>query len=141
MKTLPSLIGTSSFVDRKWIYTAITRATDFKNVVFYKAQKDDYDERILGAYLWQKVQNYKRQDKKAGRSIEVDNFVDRDWLQSQFGKRCSRCGDCFRFDIKNGKVVDCNLTANREDPNECHHKNNLTPLCIACNPQLAQWEQ
>ena len=108
---------------------------------FFKGQKDDYDPRVLNRYLDFKIENYKDQDVKAGRSIDVDNFVDRNWFINQFGKQCGRCGDCFKFDIKCGKVVDCNLTANREDNTECHHTNNLTPLCITCNTKLAQWAQ
>ena len=103
------------FVDRTWIYTAITRATDFKNVAFYKGQKDDYDARVLRRYLGFKIESYKEQDIKAGRSIDDDNFVDCNWFINQVGKSCSRCGDCFKFDISHGKVTDCNLTANRID--------------------------
>ena len=129
------------FVDRKWIYTAITRAENFKNVFFYKGQKDDYDARVLRKYLGFKIENYKQQDEKAGRSINVDNFVDCNWFINQFGKACPRCGDCFKFDINNGKVVDCNLTANRIDVSECHHLNNVNPLCTVCNRKLAQSDQ
>ena len=129
------------FVDRKWIYTAITRAENFKTIFFYKGQKDDYDPRVLNRYLGFKLDSYTEQDEKTGRSIDVDNVVDNEWFINQFGKTCSRCGDCFKFDIKCGKVADCNLTANRIDNTECHHKNNLTPLCITCNQKLAQWAQ
>ena len=87
------------FVDRKWIYTAITRAENFKNVFFYKGQKDDYDPRVLNRYLDSMMENYKEQDVKAGRSIDSNNFVDRSWFINQFGKQCGRCGDCFKFDL------------------------------------------
>ena len=49
------------FVSRKWLYTAITRATELKNVFFYdpKVATADYDEAILDKYLAKKVDNYK----------------------------------------------------------------------------------
>ena len=49
------------WASRKWIYTAVTRATELKNVVFYdpKEASADYDEELLNKYLDKKVQNYK----------------------------------------------------------------------------------
>ena len=117
------------------------QSRELSELVAYKGQTDDYDARVLRRYLGFKIENYKQQDEKAGRSIKVDNFVDCNWFINQFGKACPRCGDCFKFDINNGKVVDCNLTANRIDVSECHHFNNVNPLCAVCNQKLAQWEQ
>ena len=56
-------------VDRKWIWTAITRARDLKKVFFH-----DYDESAehrekMMQYLQKKIDNYKYQDKRATRQI------------------------------------------------------------------------
>ncbi len=68
----------------------------------------------------------------------TENFVTPAWLNAQFGKVCHECGDCFRFDIK-GKVVESNLTAERIDNVECHHLNNIVPLCVTCNQRKSCW--
>ena len=137
---LPYLIGTTTLLIANGFTPQLPEQRTLRTC-FYKGQKDDYDARVLRKYLGFKIENYKQQDEKAGRSIKVENFVDCPWLVHHFGKAISRCGDCFKFDINNGKVVDCNLTANRIDVSECHHLNNVNPLCIVCNQKLAQWEQ
>ena len=101
------------FVNRKWLYTSVTRATELKNVFFFTEPKTDYDETVLDKYLTRKVENYKKQDLQHGRPV-TENYVTESWLKAQFGKVCHDCGDCFRFDIKDGKV-DSNLTADRVD--------------------------
>jgi hypothetical protein len=125
------------FVNRKWIYTCATRATELKNVVFFDGSNDDFDESMLDKYLDKKVQNYKKQDHQHQRTI-TENYVTADWLKSQFGKTCQDCGDCLRFDIKDGKV-ESNLSADRVDNSECHHINNIVPLCVSCNQRKSCW--
>ena len=128
------------FVNRKWLYTAITRATELGNVVFFTGQDDTFDEELLNKYLDTKVLNYKRQDKDANRALDHSNFITRDWLKSQFGKTgCGEgCGDCLRFEVKYGKI-ESNLSANRLDNDAPHHINNCVPLCVSCNQKLAPW--
>ena len=92
---------------------------------------------VLDNYLAKKVENYKQQDLQHGGPI-TDNYVNEAWLKGQFGKICHDCGDCFRFDIK-GKVVESNLSADRVDNDECHHLNNIVPLCVTCNQRKSCW--
>ena len=125
------------FVNRKWIYTAVTRATELKNDFFFSGATAEYDETVLDNYLVKKVETYKKQDLQHGRPL-TDNFVTPAWLKAQFGKVCHDCGDCFRFDIK-GKVVESNLSADRVDNSECHHLNNIVPLCVSCNQRKSCW--
>ena len=59
-------------VNRKWIYTAVTRATELKNVAFYNYTEGETTARefyYLDKYLKKKVDGYKQQDTKAGRHI------------------------------------------------------------------------
>ncbi len=125
------------FVNRKWVYTAVTRATELKNVVFFNGSSDELDEVALDRYLAKKVENYRKQDLNHKRAV-TENFVTPSWLKDQFGKVCSDCGDCFRFDIKDGKV-ESNLSADRVDNDECHHLNNIVPLCVSCNQRKSCW--
>ena len=86
-------------MNRKWIYTAVTRATELDNVFFFAGPSEEHDETVLDKYLAKKVEHYKKQDLQHNRPL-TDNFVTPAWLKSQFGKVCHDCGDCFRFDIK-----------------------------------------
>ena len=76
-------------MNRKWLYTSVTRATELKNVFFFnpKDSSHDFDEEILDKYLAEKVENYKKQDHNHGRVI-TDNYITPDWLKAQFGKVC-----------------------------------------------------
>ena len=103
----------------------------------FDGSNDDFDESMLDKYLERKVQNYKKQDHQHQRTI-TENYVTADWLKSQFGKTCQDCGDCLRFDIKDGKV-ESNLSADRCDNSEGHHLNNIVPLCVSCNQRKSCW--
>ena len=126
------------FVNRKWLYTAVTRATELKNVFFHSGKGQDYDDKVLNKYLDFKVQHYKRQDKDARRKISATNFITVQWLKDQFGKACPGCGDCLAFEIKNGRV-ESNLTADRFDNDLDHNLDNITPLCCTCNQRKSKW--
>ena len=55
----------SPYVDRKFVYTAITRATDLKNVTIFEADAEDIEiqcENKFKLYLNQKIAGYARQD-------------------------------------------------------------------------------
>ena len=123
-------------VDRKWIYTAVTRATELKNVFFIDCEQDEEDTR-LNKYLEMKINNYKKQD--AGRKIDNQSYVNIDWFKRQFGKDCPMCGDGLTYDIEDGKMVS-NLTANRIDNNRSHQLDNIEPMCCYCNTCLGNRE-
>ena len=123
---------------RKWLYTAVTRATSLNNVWLFDGQEsNEIDDEIFNNYLNMKIFNYRKQDMKAGRPIP-DNFITKEWLKQQFGKTCSDCGDCFAYEFCDGKV-ESNLSADRIDCNEAHHLNNITPLCVTCNQRKSCW--
>ena len=124
-------------MNRKWIYTAVTRATELKNVLFFAGSTGDHDEAVLDKYLSKKVDVYKKQDIQRKRVL-TDNYVTGEWLKGQVGKVCHDCGDRLRFDIKDGRV-EPNLTADRVDNDECHHINNIVPLCVTCNQRKSCW--
>ena len=106
-------------------------------MLFFDAPPSDYDEGVLDKYLNKKVENYRKQDLQHGRLV-TDNFITPAWLKAQFGKVCHDCGDCFRFDLKDGRV-ESNLSADRVDNDECHHLNNIVPLCVSCNQRKSCW--
>ena len=128
-------------VNPKWIYTAITRATNLKNVYFYDGKlksDDENEEQMLNKYLGLKIANYVKQYLEHGREI-TNNYITPDWLKQQFGKTCSDCGDCLRYDIEGYKVIS-NLTTYSVDNSECHHLNHVVPLCCTCNQRASCWK-
>ena len=133
------------YVSRKWIYTAVTRATELSKVSFYNGATESKasDKAAVNRYLALKVENYKKQDLKAGRQLP-NNFVTPEWLNEQFGKTCPGCGDCFRFDVIRGvtdfPIVESNLSADRVDCGEAHHLWNIVPCCVTCNHRKGCWD-
>ncbi len=105
---------------REWLYTAITRATDFKNVSFYDGGSEDITEQLLERYLQQKLCKYRKQDRDGGRALDEANYVDFQWLRRCLGGSCSGCGIHISYWLKNSKVRS-NLTADGID-NELGHK-------------------
>ena len=104
----------------------MTRATELSKVSFYNGATESKasDKAAVNRYLALKVENYKKQDLKAGRQLPK-NFVTPEWLNEQFGQTCPGCGDCLRFDVIHGvtnfPLVESNLSADRIDCNEAHH--------------------
>ena len=116
-----------AFVSRKWLYTAVTRATNLKQVYFYDYDKSAEKETDMVQYFARKVENYRLQDKKANRSIDDANFITKEWLMSCVGKSCGSCGDCLTYNRSQGKI-DCNLSAQRVCNNEAHHLEQSYPI-------------
>ena len=119
------------YTSRKWIYTAITRATEFKNVNIYSGKSQVLNEIVLDTYLSKKINGYRQQDKAAKRLISKDNYITMDWLKKCFGTNC-KCGVEFIYEYTKGNITS-NLTADRIDNDEDHNLCNIKPLCVLCN--------
>jgi len=126
-------------VDRRWIYTAVTRATDLKKVCFYDYQEANEDVDKMNKYFQKKVDSYKSQDRKAKRPINDNTYVNTDWLNNCVGKYCSSCGDQLTYDRTHGKI-ECNITAQRVNNNEAHHIDNIIAYCVYCNCYMSNRE-
>ncbi|MFM7981802.1 MAG: C-terminal helicase domain-containing protein, partial [Candidatus Fonsibacter sp.] len=120
-----------AYASRKWLYTAVTKATNLNQVYFYEYDESAEKVKEMIQYFDKKVENYKLRDKKANRSIDDASFVTKEWLMGCVGKSCGSCGDCLTYNRSHGKI-DCNLTA-QWVCNEAHHLDNVIPYCIYCN--------
>ncbi|MFM7982595.1 MAG: hypothetical protein ACKPKO_25060, partial [Candidatus Fonsibacter sp.] len=58
-----------AYASRKWLYTAVTKATDLKQVYFYDYNESAEKEKGMIQYFTRKVENFRHQIKKANRSI------------------------------------------------------------------------
>ena len=124
----------TNLVTREWLWTCITRATDFRNVYFFKNESEDDKMHglLLRNYLKKKIDGYKVQDFKAGRSINADNYVDVKWCLDRMSGCCQKCGGNFEIDDKKGKLSSA-FTVQRVDNAYCHSKDNCVAYCRYCN--------
>ena len=120
------------FVRRKWLWTAITRATSLDQVYFWEYDEKPENMRKLMEYLELKVGRYKIQDLKAKREIVPENYITAEWLRNCLGTCCQNCGDVLNFDIVDQKIQS-NLSAQRWDNSIAHEKGNCVPWCSMCN--------
>ena len=56
------------------------------------------------------------QDRKKGREIDEENYVDANWCLKHFGGCCCRCYIKFSLDTQGGKLT-TNFSAQRRDNN------------------------
>ena len=124
----------SYLVSREWIWTAYTRARDFNKVAFLKNEKADekMEQQLLINYLKNKIDGYKKQDLKAGRELNENNFVDVNFCMERLKGTCQKCGGDFHIEIKKG-ALSSNFTCQRVDNNFSHTKDNCVAYCNYCN--------
>ena len=124
----------SYLVSREWIWTAYTRARDFNKVAFFKNEKaeEKMEQQLLINYLKNKIDGYKKQDLKAGRELNENNFVDVNFCMERLKGTCQKCGGDFHIEIKKG-ALSSNFTCQRVDNNFSHTKDNCVACCNYCN--------
>ena len=124
----------SYLVSREWIWTAYTRARDFNKVAFFKNEEveEKMEKQLLINYLKNKIEGYKKQDMKAGRELNENNFVDVNFCMERLKGTCQKCGGDFHIEIKKGALCS-NFTCQRVDNNFSHTKDNCVAYCNYCN--------
>ena len=122
-------------MSREWLWCSITRARDLNKVYFFKNDKcnDDMEKGLILDYFKNKVEGYKRQDRKAKRNISEEDYIDVKWCVRHFKECCGRCGVKFDFARRGGKLTS-NFTAQRLD-NETSNilRDNCVAYCLDCN--------
>ena len=124
----------SYLVSREWVWTSLTRARDFNKVAFFKNEKanERMEKQLLINYLKNKIDGYKKQDLKAGRELNENNFVDVNFCMERLKGTCQKCGGDFHIEIKKG-ALSSNFTCQRVDNNFSHTKDNCVAYCNYCN--------
>ena len=123
------------FVDRKWLWTAITRATDLNNVWFFEYTENPFDKKAVTSYFQKKIEGYKAQDRKANRPIS-DNYITVDWLMKCVNKPCHECKCILELNCDSGFPTS-EITAQRLDNHQDHNLDNIVPMCRICNCSLS----
>ena len=124
----------SYLVSREWIWCALTRSTDFNDVLFYEGATNngELNEENLHRYLNNKIKNYMLQDEAKNRKIDETKYVDVDWFMKRLNGNCQNCGCRFEFDVTNGYLTN-NITAQRLNNEVPHYKDNCHAWCKLCN--------
>ena len=122
------------YVSKNWFFTALTRATDFNKIKFFKYNEgeESKSKRIVEQYFERKVLNYIEQDKKAGRDVEGNEYVDVDFLMNLMNTQCENCNEPLVIDFEDGKVSS-NISCQRVNCCEAHFKDNCKGYCVSCN--------
>ena len=94
----------SYLVSREWLWCALTRTRDLCNVSFFKIDKanERMEKQLLINYLKNKIEGYKRQDLKAPRELNEDNYIDVDWCLDRLKGTCQNAQLIFTLNLKMG---------------------------------------
>lgn len=126
------------YVDRYYIWTALTRAKDMKNVQVFEHSDQEVmslKKSWVKLYFTQKVNGYKQQDKKAGRQYDNKDYIDAEWFKVQYRdhKHCPLCKTLFKVTIQKDNKVISNITADRKDNKKAHTISNCQLMCLKFN--------
>ena len=126
------------YVNRYWLYTSITRARELDKVsIFIHSGREvsKLEDSKKKQYINMKVENYKEQDREAGREIDKNNYCDYEWFVKEYfvNTCCYHCGCGFELGLDKDNKVFSNITFDRIDNSICHSKNNLVLSCLDCN--------
>ena len=118
--------------------TALTRNTDFNKVKFFKYNEGEENKsrKIVEQYFERKVFNYIEQDKKAGRDVEGNEYVDVDLLMKLMNTQCQNSNELLTIDFEDGRVSS-NITCQRVNCGEARVKDNCIGYCKNCNCALS----
>ena len=88
------------YVDRYFVWTALTRSTNFENVTIFEHSKDDVESLTksrVKQYFENKVKGYKSQDQLANRAYD-NNFIDAEWIKAEYAKldKNKKCCSCWK---------------------------------------------
>lgn len=125
------------YVSRSFIWTALTRATDFANVTIFCHPKSEVivsTHSKFKQYFKFKVDSYKSQDENAKRTYVNSDYVSSSWIMDQLelSMTCSMCQEPYQLEVDDSKVKS-NVTVDRINTCISHIKSNCRLLCLHCN--------
>ena len=127
------------YTDRKYFWTAITRARKLDNVSIFihsDAEVERFTCSKLKQYLTFKCENYKVQDTTAKRDLNLKEFITADWIAEEITKKgliCKGCNKGMEIYIDENSNVKSNLTVDRINSKLSHVKSNCQLMCHSCN--------
>jgi len=127
-----------AYVDRKYLWTAITRVKRLEYISIFIHSKEELDKMLksrIQLYFKEKVLSYKLQDKKAEREFIDEEFIDAKWITEEFdnNKCCRFCKTYYEIRLNEDSNIVSNLTVDRINNTLAHVKNNCQLCCHHCN--------
>lgn len=127
------------YADRKYAWTAITRARKLENVQVCLDEANVLKSCMVSKlilYFTMKIDNYKNQDKRKNRTWKDDDYIDDNWINEKRRECKMMCCMCQRtmnigFDKENKVFSD--ITVDRIDNSKPHIKSNCRLACLKCN--------
>jgi hypothetical protein len=119
----------------RWLWTAITRATQIENVYFYKYNNDKEDKftnDLVRSYFDQHIIGYRMQD-KLGHGEILKYYITSNWFMDKLGATCNMCKCELIYTIHENGAITSNITADRIYHNIYHSFNNCKICCVRCN--------
>ncbi len=128
------------YVDRHFVWTAITRVRDLDKITYFEHSQDEVqslEDSKLKQFLKLKIDGYKRQDMDAKRTINKEDFIDVTWFCKQVlsHDRCPLCNCKYYIVTDERNDIKCNISVDRLDNEIFHSKENCQLMCIECNRQ------
>jgi len=120
------------YVNLKWLYVAITRATDLNNVYFYTGNLNKKEQENKEK-IKKMIDSYIEQDKKANREINEKKYIDCEWVLAKMIKQNSSCVHCHNVIEIDTDDKDNKLSVDRIQNELPHYKNNCVLSCVHCN--------
>ena len=126
------------YVNRKYLWTAITRVTKLEDVSIFIHSDNDIKaltQSRLKLYLNEKVSSYKSQDKKAKREYDNDKYITVEWIHDEIDKlkHCPFCKKHYELYLNEYNNVISNITVDRIDNKQGHIISNCQLCCHHCN--------
>ena len=125
--------------DRKFLWTAITRARKLDNVSIFihsQSEVEALTQSKIRLYFNIKVNGYKAQDKKANREFDENNYVSEQWINEKLTEcnyTCKYCKIYFDLSIDENANINSNISVDRINNKLPHAKANCQLCCVSCN--------
>ena len=135
---LTILDSNTPYVNRKFLWTAMTRVKKLEDITIFIHSENDIKfltQSRLKLYLNEKIASYKSQDRKANRGYELEEFITAEWINEEIEKTmyCTFCKKHFELYLDEHNNVKSNITVDRIDNKKAHIITNSQLCCHHCN--------
>jgi hypothetical protein len=126
------------YINRQWAWVSLTRTDDLSKITVFEHNQNEVNgltSSRMTQYFHMKVNNYKLQDKKAGRTFNVKDYVTSDWIRTTRQAQKNECCICkcpLELCLNDGTVTS-NVTVDRIMNDLAHIQSNCKLSCIKCN--------
>eukprot|EP00734_Pompholyxophrys_sp_LG126_P000098 Pompholyxophrys_sp_v1_NODE_6_length_8036_cov_9.951134.p1 type:complete len:1617 gc:universal NODE_6_length_8036_cov_9.951134:1979-6829(+) len=123
------------FVDKNWLWTAITRCRDLSKISF-RVKKNQDDTILLKQHVYSKISSHKAEDNKKNRIFDNKDYVDYNEVIHLYNIQKGQCyfSHCSKQLMMNYNKEnrDLQFSINRIDNNRAHIKGNCVISCLSC---------